>query len=203
MARRPNKKRNKLIISRKEIVNRNMMRFKPFVNKTYWGRINRTKHEHYRFLTWVADQYTYATFLDLGTRAGASAMCLASNPNNKVISYDVSHESLRNNNFDFSEFPNISFRLFDATRLRPKSFNNADVIFLDIDHTGDSERIVLNNINKSKFKGILIMDDINHHRFPELKKIWDEIERPKWIVSYAHDSGTGIVSYGPGVKLET
>ena len=196
-----NQMKSTIRISRKEVLDANLDSLKPFLNDLYWPRVNRRKKEHYRLLAYLSKQYRNAEFLDIGTRAGASAMCLAYNPSNKVYSVDLTNKNRFENNFDFSHFLNIQFTLWDATLMPPERYDDASLIFLDISHTGEPERAVLERIDQSQFKGILVMDDIDHHRFPEMRKLWAEIDRPKVVVPYAHDSGTGIVSYGPKVEL--
>jgi predicted O-methyltransferase YrrM len=188
---------------RKEVVMQDMSRLKPFVSRKYWKRMDRKTKEHYRFLTWIAEQYSDELFLDLGTRAGASAMCLAFNPTNQVLTYDIHHLLLKYNKFDFSDFPNIKFMLKDATLITPEEFSAAKVIFLDISHTSKPERAILRVLDESKFKGFLIMDDVQHYRFPKLRELWEEIDRPKLLVPFAHDTGTGVVSYGEELTYET
>ena len=61
-----------------------------------------------------------------------------------------------------------------------------------------SEEKFLEILDRTKFRGLLIMDDVKHEGKPDLGKLWDSITRPKWDIpaSYSHGSGTGIVSYG-------
>lgn len=190
-------------VNREEIVTADMSRFKPYVSKKYWGRMDRKTKEHYRFLVWIAKQYSDSLFLDLGTRSGASGMCLAFNPTNQVLSYDLHYFLRKYNKFDFSDFPNLKFILQDAVKITTEEFSAASVVFLDISHTSKPERAILETLNESQFKGLLIMDDVQHHRFPKLRKLWEEIERPKLLIPFAHDTGTGVVSYGQEITYET
>jgi predicted O-methyltransferase YrrM len=190
-----------LKISRRDVTVGDTYALAGVVDTRTWNRVVRKTKEHYRLLIWIAEQYSNALFLDLGTRDGASALSLAYNPSNRVISYDVSPEARLRRNFDFSDFENIEFRIQDVSELTVDDFNPASVIFLDISHSSEPERAVLEVLDESQFKGILIMDDVKHWRFPKLRELWEEIDRPKLIIPFAHSTGTGIVSYGPKMEI--
>jgi len=150
-------------------------------------------------LKYISWKYKNSLFLDIGTRAGASAICLADNPSNKVISIDITDKYREENKFDFSSYSNIVFQINKIQNENSTFFEKFDLILLDIDHTGKYENIILRKLEK-KFKGILIMDDINFPRFRRLNEVWNDIKRKKIVINCAHHSGTGIVSFGPEVK---
>ena len=50
--------------------------------------------EHYRLLTYLANQYNGINIIDAGTYQGLSALALAQNPNNKIWSYDIEKKEI-------------------------------------------------------------------------------------------------------------
>ena len=185
-----------LKISRIDILNTSVKPLNRHVNNDYYKRMRKMTGQHYRFLKWLSSQFKNAIFYDLGTRAGCSAICLGYERSNKVISYDINHELKVKHGFKFDQFPNIEFRLKDIGKEPIETFVDGDVILLDIDHSGKTEQKFLDALFVSAFKGILIMDDINYHKYKRLKRVWDAIERPKFVLDIAHHSGTGIIPFG-------
>lgn len=190
----------RLEISRSAILNLNVSDLVSRVNGDYAGRLQKRKGEHYRFLAWLSRQYNDALFYDLGTRYGISAMCLAISDTNRVISYENDPTWPVIYPFDFSGL-DVEFKMQDATEILPSEFSEAEVILIDLDHTGETERRIISTIEDSEFSGIVILDDINYHKFPRMKALWESICYPKHIIPYAHNTGTGVVSYGPEVEL--
>jgi len=169
------------------------------VHFDYLNRFEPRAREHYRLLISLTRQFNNASFLDLGTSHGASAFCLAANPTNKVLSLDVDKN---NKHVDvwgelYFKFPsNITFNIDDAVELATSFYDNYDIIMLDISHNGADERQIYDRICESSFSGLLIMDDINYKRFPELNYTWKNIKnRTKVELHYGHYSGTGLIPF--------
>jgi len=162
-------------------------------------------NEPYRMLIYLANQYSNGLFYDVGTRRGASAIALSAKPDNKVITWDTDSSYRQRGGYawpNLPECPNIEFRIKNIFEEPSSIYDDADIINFDIDpHDGIQERKFLKILNETKFSGILILDDINHRRFPEMQKMWEEIEMPKHIIPYAHGSGTGIISYGEELHI--
>ena len=80
----------------------------------------------------------------------------------------------------------------------PTWLSKVDVIFLDISHNGDDERLFLERI-EPYFKGILIMDDVNcTERYPKLYEFFNSLDREKHLLvaPVGGARGTGVVPYG-------
>jgi predicted O-methyltransferase YrrM len=158
------------------------------------------KHENqYRMLQWLTWQFNGIHILDVGTRGGTSAFCLADNPANKVTACDITHTYKHVDIRPFLERAGIDFIEGDAMALPPSILKSAPLISLDISHNGTDEIKFLNLLEEIDYDGIIIMDDINCPRkFPKLHEVWNLITRPKVLMprSLAHDTGTGIVIYG-------
>jgi len=150
--------------------------------------------EHYRLLTHVSLLNDNIKILDLGTFKGWSALALAANPLNQVISYDLVDL------FEKSEkqrLPNITYKiknfLDDLDELRDVS-----LIMLDVDpHDGIQEREIIDALIRQNYRGVVIMDDINNADFfPDLVRYFQALSlRKENITPLGHHSGTGIVYF--------
>jgi predicted O-methyltransferase YrrM len=161
--------------------------------------------EHYRLLINLAHQYSDGLFYDIGTLHGASAIALGSNPDNRVITWDVSTKPRQRVGYAWPSVPgmdNIEFRVKSIFDEPTWIYDTADIICLDVSpHDGIKERQFTDMLEDTDFEGLLICDDIRNHRFPGMTKWWEAIKLPKWEIPYAHCSGTGIVSYGEEVVI--
>ncbi len=149
------------------------------------------------FYKWVSWQFNGSIFVELGTSNGLGAKLFADNPSNLVITYDIRvpwGDRLK-------QIDNVVFKHLDATTLNPEFLSKVDVIHLDIDHGGENERKILELI-EPHFKGILIMDDVDHPDFPELHDLFCNLDREKhllkqdWPGKIGKSRGTGVVPYG-------
>jgi predicted O-methyltransferase YrrM len=157
------------------------------------------KHEsQYRMLQWLTWQFNGIHILDVGTRGGTSAFCLADNPANKVTACDITHTYKNVDIRPFLERANIDFIEGPALNIPIEVLKRSAILSLDISHNGDDEAEFLDLLEEISYDGIVIMDDINTRKFPELHKVWNGITRPKAILprKLSHDTGTGIVIYG-------
>ncbi len=163
------------------------------------NRFLKASGEHYRLLIYLAHQIENGVLYDVGTLRGASAIALASNPSNDVVSWDIDESLRKKAKYAYPSPPgmgNIEFRIKSIFDEPAWIYDIADIICLDVaPHDGIKERQFMAILEQSNFEGLLICDDIRNRRFPEMSKWWDEIDRPKKIIPYAHCSGTGIVSY--------
>lgn len=142
--------------------------------------------EHYRLLSYIASRYDDATLLDIGTFDGCSAVALASNKSNHVISYDV----VKHNRLPAAGIPNITFVLGDI--LQPGMMPDATVILLDTEHEGTFERKLIAKLREINWHGLLLLDDIRE--WSGIVKLWSEIDGEKYdLTSKGHWSGTGLL----------
>lgn len=188
-------------ISEEEIETFSLDKLKPHIRK-FWLPIFSRGGEGYKLLAWLAHQYDDSLFIDIGTWRGGSAICLASNPSNRVITVDYrDRRALVGDHFDLSAFRNLEFRMGYAMNIDPQTIAEAKVITIDIGHRGGTEKRLIKKFDEAGFKGIVVMDDINTDKFPGLRRIWNEIDKPKQIIPYGNKYGTGIVSFGPEVLV--
>ena len=158
------------------------------------------KHEsQYRMLQWLSWQFNGLNILDVGTRAGTSAFCLADNPANKVTAVDITHMYKNTDIRPFLYNAGIDYLELPAQDIPTLILKDADIISLDISHNGLDELHFLDRLEFIGYEGIVIMDDINFpRRFKMLNEVWTKITRPKLLLprKIAHDTGTGIVIFG-------
>lgn len=158
------------------------------------------RHENqYRMLQWLSWQLSGVNILDIGARAGTSAICLADNPANKVIACDITHVYKKTDIRPFLARAGIDFIEGDAINISPTMLRLADIMSLDISHNGVDEANFLALLDSIDYQGIVIMDDVNFPRkFPALHEVWNGITRTKILLprKISHDTGTGVVVYG-------
>ena len=160
--------------------------------------------EHYALLCYLSTKFNNATILDLGTWAGWSAVSIAQNPTNKIITYDIVDELNRTQRDvcikdTFYTYSNIERRMIDARTEKPEVIKSAALLILDIDpHDGIQETDFTNYLDSINYEGFVICDDI--HCNEGMRNWWSSITRPKYdLTDVAHhtlQSGTGLICYG-------
>lgn len=191
-----------LIIDREEVKNTRIEDILDNFGKDDQRRIRKVTGEHYRFLLWLSKKLDNKVIYDIGTRSGASAACLSFNPTHKVTSFDIVKDHWKTYHTNPEIVKRVTFKCCDVRELTAEELKNVDIILLDIDHSGRVEKIIYDRLVNGGFKGILIMDDINVNKWGRLKKLFESITQPKFILDIAHWSGTGIVSFGPKISVK-
>jgi len=155
---------------------------------------------HYPLLAHISTLYNNSKFIDLGTYYGWSALSLAKNNSNKVITYDLTDHitafNVKNKKIHKSilNLKNIIFKqkniLNDLDEIKDSS-----IIFLSVDPSdGIQERIIFKSIKECGFKGILIIDNIKLNL--GMRNFWDNIDLFKRDLTYlGHYTGTGFVYF--------
>ena len=156
--------------------------------------------EHYRLLAYLSVSLPPAIthpFVDIGTHFGDSALAL-SRSGGPVVTFDVERRA----NADRLGQLGINYVLADLwnTDVREQWADvllSAPLIFLDIDpHEGTREYSFVKWLQANKFKGLLLLDDINY--FQGMRELcWNRIEpeyKRDWT-SLGHWTGTGAVSF--------
>lgn len=142
--------------------------------------------EHYRLLcllsTWFNNTYIY----ELGTWTGGSALCLAYNKTNYVISYDIKHL------VEVERQPNVEYRQGDF--IHDKQLLSSPLIFIDVTHDGQLERKIYNYLIENNYKGLTVWDDINLNN--EMRNFWNDVKHEKHeLTQFGHYSGTGVILF--------
>jgi len=143
--------------------------------------------EHYRVLAYLSQRTDGMLLFDVGTLYGYSALAMATNSRNTVVSYNIKEQRLLAH---AEELPNIEFCVGDV--LGDERLARADMILLDTAHEGPFEHLFLDQLLKRQFQGLLILDDI--HLNPMMEEFWKGVPCAKEDVTpLAHCSGTGLV----------
>lgn len=150
--------------------------------------------EHYKLLAYLAKTLKCTKFVDIGTYVGLSALALSTDASKTVVTIDIrdylpgTGDSIRTkNNIKCMISSNYLNNLKDIIA-------NCEFILIDIDHNGINEQNILNKLREIKYKGIVMLDDINLNQ--AMKTFFDNIPEKKIeITKYGHWSGTGLVIF--------
>lgn len=183
----------KLVIDKKQVQSQDINYFVNEANIDWPLRAG----EHYKLLTYIANQVNDQNIIDAGTYQGLSCLALAQNPKNKISSYDIVGLNIHFlNNYD-----NVTLKIQDINKESEEVLKSSKIILLDVDpHDGIQERVFSNRMKQIGYEGFVICDDI--YLNPSMKSWWESIEETKYdLTEIGHSHGTGIVCYG-NVKLE-
>jgi len=182
-----------MIIDYKKVMDQSLDFFENFFPDTPSDHHTKSESgEHYKLLKYISSLYDNITILDLGTNTGESAIALAQNKTNKVITYDIEKKW----NIDLSSESNIEFKLVDINSEDIEVLKSAKIISLDIAHDGFQEKAFTDLLERIGYKGFLICDDIHNIYYPNMNLWWKSINVEKYdVTKVGHHWGTGIVNY--------
>jgi hypothetical protein len=187
-------------------IDKNKVMTEPISNGSdNWIDFARDIHgEHYSLLCYLSTKFNNITILDLGTWAGWSAVSIAQNPTNKVITYDIVDELNREQRGvcikdTFNTYKNIERRMLDVKNESPDVIKSATLLILDIDpHDGIQETEFTNYLDSINYEGFVLCDDIHFNE--GMRQWWNSITLPKYdLTDIAHsngNAGTGLICYG-------
>ncbi len=143
--------------------------------------------EHYRFLYHISNWFNNETIFEMGTGQGGSALCLAQNSTNTIITYDVE------NRFCIAKPDNVECSFTDY--LTDPRLLTASLIFFDIgEHDGVLEKQLYDFLVVNNYKGMTVWDDI--HLTDGCKEFWNSVTKTKRdITTLGHASGTGVIIF--------
>lgn len=146
--------------------------------------------EHYRLLMKISTFFNGKTLYDIGTYQGSSALALAHNDSNFVLSFDIALNDIAPK----LKKPNMNFMLGDVLNLDMAGVVSSPFIMLDTVHDGSYENRFYHMLKHNGFKGLLFLDDI--YLNDAMRVFWDSITEPKYdLTSVGHFSGNGIVDF--------
>ena len=153
--------------------------------------------EHYRLLAHIANQFgSGVTFADLGTLLGFSALALALNPANRVLTYDIVDRIPDAGILTVKQVANIELRLQNCLSARAlPEIADCPFIVMDVDpHDGMQEFAMVQVLMSSGYKGIVLADDIRLN--DKMRAFWQWVPLKKFDVThYGHHSGTGVIVF--------
>jgi hypothetical protein len=165
--------------------------------------------QHYKLLTYLSYKFDNTLIIDAGTHQGISALCLAQNKNNKVITYDIENKNLNgllweNQHTSFGlDYPNLSFKNKDILSESEEIFLASKFIFFDTVHDGVHEILFANLIEKIKYGGYILCDDIFSPSHNNMLNWWNSL---KWVkhdlTEIGHITGSGLLDCANnGIKI--
>ena len=166
----------------------------PYAKGSQFNYFNlESGNEHYRLLYHISWQIpTNSTIIDIGTSTGHSALALSANPNINVITYNICDQVQDNDSI--KQKKNIDIRIkncIDDIHILLKS----PFIMLDVFHDGTFEKVLVEELIKHNYNGIVLCDDIFLNK--EMLDFWNWVPVPKIdITEYGHWSGTGLLLFG-------
>ncbi|MHA1949705.1 MAG: hypothetical protein ACW99G_06915 [Candidatus Thorarchaeota archaeon] len=187
----------------------NIDHVKPYFSKRHERFIDNPEGEHYKLLSYMSEWFEDELLLDLGTCDGGSALSLAANKKNKVITVDVAPK----HHLDFGDFPIEKLRLnvakIDENHDFVKSIKKAPFIMLDISHNVRDEKAFYALLEKINWKGILVLDDIHWTKSGDMPGFWNSINETKYdITEVGHSKlssgkrpGTGLVDFSNQIEI--
>lgn len=168
-----------------------------------WYRL-KSGREHYRLCAYLSTYFNSTKILDIGTYRGTSAVALSHNRNNVVLSYDIKNVIPKNH--VIHSIPNVVFNIKNVLDdLDSEMIKSVKLILIDIDHMGKNEELIMKKLREVGFKGLVLIDDINH---PDkvmkklMQEFWNNIKEDKYdVTSYGHTSGSGLVLFDDTIEL--
>jgi predicted O-methyltransferase YrrM len=162
--------------------------------------VGQEQGEHYKLLYYLSTILENELILDLGTRDGLSALCLAYNKKNKVITYDLSDKPKEMLEFE-NELPNLTFKQMNVFDETTETFKKSKLIFLDLDpHDSVQENKFIELMESIEYDGIIVADDIVW--FPRMQFWWNNLTQKKYdVTKFGHGSGTGIIDFSKNLEI--
>lgn len=150
--------------------------------------------EHYKLLAYLSKELKCQKLIDIGHYFGFSSVALSFDERKEVSSYDIYNWLPDDGTLTSENKGNINFYIGDYIDDIPKMIKGCDLVMIDIDNTGFTEREIMEALRKANYKGLVLLDDI--HLNPEMKEFFQEIPEHKLdITKVGHWSGTGLVVF--------
>jgi SAM-dependent methyltransferase len=158
---------------------------------------------HYRLLMNLSMKVNDSLIYDLGTGEGGSALALATNPTNNVISWDLSQKARRNGRHAWGGL-NVEFREMDFFEEKKSIIKDASIIVFDLSYGKyDSGAQKLWNFMTMlhRFEGILVFPE-HLIRTGKYYRIFRFTNKPKEILTFMNpNDASALMSYGTPVVI--
>jgi hypothetical protein len=180
-----------LAITKEELDSMDLSAYRNSPNTPVQWFFGNAGEEHYRLLIKISTLFNGQTLYDIGTYEGSSALALAHNETNFVLSHDLVY----NNIAQSLKKPNMNLLLGDVLNFDGgRGLLNSPFIMLDTSHDGSYEHRFYHFLKHNGYKGLLFLDDIFLNE--PMRMFWDSITEPKYdLTSIGHFSGNGIVDF--------
>ena len=152
--------------------------------------------EHYKLLAYLSKTLSCKKLVEFGTYIGQGTVALSYDDSKEVHSYDIYSWFPEDGSMTAENRENIQLHVCDYIEDIPEIIKNCDLIFLDIDHTGVTERIIMDALRQASYKGLVLIDDTKLN--DEMRSFYTDIPETKMDISdVGHWSGTGLVIMDP------
>ena len=152
--------------------------------------------EHYKLLAYFSKVLKCKSLIDIGTYLGFSAAAMSYDESKHVESYDIFNWLPDDDTITAEKKDNISLHVGDYMSDLKDIIKDTDFILIDIDHTGSTEKEILDELRNLNYKGLVMLDDIGLNK--EMKDFYDQIPEKKLDISkVGHWSKTGLVIFDP------
>jgi len=144
----------------------------------------------YPLYSYLSKLFNDTTILDIGTGGGGSSIAFASNPRNKVITYDILDRAVH------IDKDNVEQKIGNFMDDNTIDYSNVSIIMIDVDpHDGIQEPPMIQFLEEINWKGLLVFDDIGPE-WPALVNMWNNFEYEKHdLTDIGHWSGTGLINF--------
>lgn len=152
--------------------------------------------EHYKLLAYLSKTLGCKKLVEFGTYIGQGTVALSYDETKEVHSYDIYSWFPEDGSLTAEKRENIALHICDYIGDIPEIVEDCDLVFLDIDHTGVTERVIMDALRRAGYKGLVLIDDTNLN--DEMRQFYAEIPEKKLDVSgVGHWSGSGLVVMDP------
>lgn len=153
--------------------------------------------EHYKLLAYLSTQFKCKNVIEIGTYLGHGAAALSYDETKTVKTYDIYNSLPADESIiTIENRSNVQSYLKDVVGDLKSVIQDTDFILIDIDHTGYTERILMQELKDIGYKGIVMLDDSKLNA--EMIKFCEEITEKKIDISkYGHWSGSMLCVFDP------
>lgn len=154
--------------------------------------------EHYKILAYFSKTLKCKKLVDIGTYLGFSSVALSYDDSKTVETYDIFNWLPDDGTITCENKENIITNCSDYMSNIEEIIKDCEFILIDIDHTGTTEREIMDLLRKANYKGLVMLDDTNLNE--PMKKFVEEIPELKVdITKVSHWSGSQIVIMDPSL----
>jgi hypothetical protein len=151
--------------------------------------------EHYKLLAYLSTVLNCKNITEIKTGYTLGTTALSYSGNKTVNSYDI-YSWLPDNETTIEQKSNVKLYVTDYMDHIDNMIIDCDLIVIDIDHSGTTEKSILDALRAKNYQGLVFLDDTNLN--PEMKKFVENIpEKTIDITPYGHWSGNHLIVFNP------
>lgn len=154
--------------------------------------------EHYKLLAYLSKTLECKKLIDIGTYLGYSAVALSFDDSKHIDSYDIFDwiPTADENKTTVAARANVKTHVSDYISDLANICKDTDLVMIDIDHSGATEREIMQTLRDCRYTGLVLIDDTKLNA--EMIRFFADIPEKKLDISaVGHHSGTGLVIMDP------